>query len=129
REVLDRKIELLRREALVDVALLGTIRKTNGLGEIPGLIDGGACGFKLSMFETDPQRFPRIADGDLLAALRQIGQAGLSVGVHAEDGDIIDPLVLSFKAQGKTYPRAHCETRPAVSETAAVALALELATA
>jgi allantoinase len=129
RDVLDRKIDLLRHEAVVDVALLGTIRKTNGVGEIPGLIDGGVCGFKLSMYETDPERFPRIADGDLLEALRQIGQAGLSVGVHAEDGDIIDPLVAAYRAADKRYPRAHCETRPPVSETASVSLALELAAA
>jgi len=129
RDVLDRKIDLLRREAVVDVALLGTIRKTGGLAEIDGLVDGGVCGFKLSMFETDPERFPRIADGDLLQAFRQIGQAGLTVGVHAEDGDIIEPLVAQYQAGGKRYPRAHCETRPPVSETASVALALELAAA
>ena len=129
RAVLQRKIDLLQREALVDVALLGTIRKTGGLDEIAGLVEAGVCGFKLSMFETDPERFPRIADGDLLEAFRQIGQAGLTVGVHAEDGDIIDPLVAHYQAAGKRYPRAHCETRPPVSETASVALALELAAA
>jgi allantoinase len=129
REVLERKIDLLQRQAVVDVALLGTIRKTGGVAEIDGLVDGGVCGFKLSMFETDPERFPRIADGDLLDAFRQIGQAGLTVGVHAEDGDIIGPLVARFQASGKRYPRAHCETRPPVSETASVALALELAAA
>jgi allantoinase len=129
RTVLERKIEGLEREAVVDVALLGTIRKTNGTSEIAGLVDGGVCGFKLSMFETDPERFPRIADGDLLEALSLIGQAGLTVGVHAEDGDIIYPLIEQFQAAGKTYPRAHCETRPPISETASVALALELAEA
>jgi allantoinase len=127
RTVLERKIEHLQREAVVDVALLGTIRKTDGVGEIPGLVDGGVCGFKLSMFETDPERFPRIADGDLRDAFRQVGQAGLTVGVHAEDGEIIYPLIAAYQAAGKRYPRAHCETRPPVSETAAVALALELA--
>jgi allantoinase len=127
RDVLDRKIDRLQREVVVDTALLGTIRKVDGVREIAGLIDGGVCGFKLSMFETDPQRFPRIADGDLLEALRQVGAAGLSLGVHAEDGDIIYPLIAAYQAQGKTYPRAHCETRPPVSETASIALVLELA--
>ncbi len=127
REVLERKIELLRRDAVVDVALLGTIRKVDGVREIGGLVEGGVCGFKLSMFETDPERFPRIADGDLLQAFRRIGQAGLTVGVHAEDGEIIYPLIAAYQAAGKRFPRAHCETRPPVSETASVALALELA--
>jgi allantoinase len=127
RDVLDRKIDLLGREAVVDVALLGTIRKTNGVAAIAELVDGGVCGFKLSMFETDPERFPRIADGDLLQAFRVIGQAGLTVGVHAEDGEIIYPLIAAYQAAGKRFPRAHCETRPPVSETASVVLALELA--
>ena len=129
RPVLDRKIERLREEAVVDVALLGTIRKTGGLDEIEPLADGGVCGFKVSMFETDPQRFPKIADGELLQAFRRSREVGLPVGVHAEDGDIIDPLVAAARAAGRTYPRAHCETRPPVSETAAVALGLELAAA
>jgi allantoinase len=129
RAVLERKIDLLQREAVVDVALLGTIRKAGGVGEIAGLVDGGVCGFKLSMFETDPERFPRIADGDLLEAFRLIGQAGLTVGVHAEDGEIIYPLIEQYQAAGKRFPRAHGETRPPVSETASVALALELAAA
>jgi len=127
REVLERKLDLLRREVVIDVALLGTIRKVDGVREIGGLVDGGVCGFKLSMFETDPQRFPRIADGDLLEAFREIGQAGLTVGVHAEDGEIIYPLIAAYQAAGKRFPKAHCETRPPVSETASVALALELA--
>jgi allantoinase len=129
RAVLERKIEHLHKTAVVDVALLGTIRKSGGVGEIPGLVEGGVCGFKLSMFETDPERFPRIADGDLLEAFRVVRQAGLTLGLHAEDGDIIDPLIAQYQAAGKRFPRAHCETRPPVSETAAVALALELASA
>jgi allantoinase len=85
------------------------------------------CGFKLSLFETDPNRFPRIDDAELLEAFRLIRQTGLRVGVHAEDGEIVNRLVGEFRALGKTYPRAHCETRPPISETASVNLALELA--
>jgi allantoinase len=79
------------------------------------------------MYETDPERFPKIADSDLLEAFTRIHEAGLTVGVHAENGDMVDPLVAAYAADGRTYPRAHCETRPPISETAAVALALELA--
>jgi len=128
-EVLAPKIDHLRAEAVVDVALLGTIRKTGGLDEIPRLAEAGVCGFKMSLFETDPLRFPRIDDAELLAAFRLIRQAGLRVGLHAEDGEIIDRLVTEYRAAGKTYPRAHCETRPPISETASVAIALELGAA
>jgi allantoinase len=46
--------------------------------------------------------------------------------VHAEDGEIINRLVAEYRAAGKIYPRAHCETRPPISETASVTVALEL---
>src|SRR5439155_12550549 len=39
-EVLAVKRELLARDAVVDVALLGTIRKTGGVNEIPGVAEG-----------------------------------------------------------------------------------------
>jgi allantoinase len=123
------KRDRLREEAVVDVALLGTIRKTGGLQEIPRLADAGVCGFKLSLFETDPVRFPRIDDAELLEAFRLIRDTGLRVGVHAEDGEIINRLVGEYRSADKTYPRAHCETRPAISETASVTLALEVAMA
>ena len=51
-DVLDRKKDRLRREAVVDVALLGTIRKSGGLDAVGELAAGGVCGFKASMFET-----------------------------------------------------------------------------
>ena len=57
-DVLDRKKDRLRRQAVVDVALLGTIRKSGGLDAVGELAVGGVCGFKASMFETDPSRFP-----------------------------------------------------------------------
>jgi allantoinase len=124
---LRRKRERLDAEAVVDVALLGTIRKKGGLDQIPALAEEGVCGFKLSLFESDPDRFPRIDDGELLDAFRLIAESGLAAGVHAEDQEIITPLIAASRAAGKVYPRAHAETRPPVSETSAVALALEIA--
>ncbi|HEY3061889.1 MAG TPA: amidohydrolase family protein, partial [Chloroflexota bacterium] len=120
------KLDLLSTEAVVDVALLGTIRKTGGVDQIPRLAEAGVCGFKMSLFETDPVRFPRIDDAELLDAFGLIHRTGLRVGLHAEDGEIINRLVSANRAAGKVYPRAHCETRPPISETASVALALEL---
>jgi allantoinase len=128
-EVLVTKKERLATEAVVDVALLGTIRKTGGLDQIPRLAEAGVCGFKLSLFETDPLRFPRIDDAELLEAFRLIAQTGLRVGVHAEDGEIINRLLGEYRAAGKSYPRAHCETRPPISETTSVTIALEIALA
>lgn len=126
-DVLDRKKDRLRREAVVDVALLGTIRKSGGLDAVGELAAGGVCGFKASMFETDPSRFPRIAHGELIELFRRAAAAGLPVGLHAEDGEIIADALARWS--GPPRPAAHCATRPPVSETAAVAAALELAAA
>lgn len=119
------KIEAVEREAVVDVALYGTIRKTGGTGEIAAMVAMGACGFKLSLYETDPVRFPRIPDPELLEALPMIRDHGLVAGFHAENGEIIDALSASFRARGEEHPTLHCSSRPPVSETQAIAKALE----
>jgi allantoinase len=125
RDILERKKDRLRREAVVDVALLGTIRKAGGLDAVDELAAGGICGFKVSLFETDPDRFPRIAHGDMLELFRRAAARRLPVGLHAEDGEIIARALASWS--GTRNPAAHCATRPPVSETASVAVALELA--
>lgn len=122
-----RKKERVLNEAVVDVALLATVRKRGGLDQIQPLAEAGACGFKLSLFETDPERFPQIPDDELLEAFRLIAQTGLVVGVHAENTDIINGLIARLRSQGRKDPLAHCQSRPPVSETEATLRALELA--
>ena len=108
-DVLDRKKDRLRREAVVDVALLGTIRKSGGLDAVGELAAGGVCGFKASMFETDPHRFPRIAHGELIELFRRAAAAGLPVGLHAEDGEIIAAALARWSG-----PPARWRTAPPV---------------
>jgi len=126
-ETLRRKIAAVAAEAVGDVALYGTIRKEGGLDEIERLASGGVCAFKISTYESDPIRFPRIADGEMLEAFRRIAATGLPVAVHCENQDIVDRAVERAQAAGETGPLAHCRTRPPVSETEAVARVLELA--
>lgn len=125
-EALKEKIALLEAESFVDVALLGSV-KNDTLDHIPGLKSEGVCGFKLSLFDTEPDRFPRVYDGQLLDAFSLIRDTGLTAGVHAENDEIIKRLIDKYVDEGKTYPRAHCETRPDVSETESVLRALEIA--
>lgn len=124
-EIFQAKVDCIRQSAKVDVALLATLPKNGDHGAIKPLVDMGACGFKLSVFETDPERFPRINDDVLLDLLPRIAETGLAVGFHAENDVIIESLIARFKSEGKTYPKAHCETRPPISETTAVAKLLE----
>ena len=127
-EALKKKIAMVERESYVDVALLGSV-KNDTLDHIPGLKLEGACGYKLSLFDTDPNRFPRINDGNLLDAFSIIRETGLTAGVHAENDEIIKGLIARYMNEGRTFPRAHCETRPEVSETESVLRGLEIARA
>ncbi|MBW2307877.1 MAG: dihydroorotase [Deltaproteobacteria bacterium] len=126
-ETLQEKIQRVKRLAIVDIALLATLKKEGPLDVIAPMVELGACGFKLSLFETDPDRFPRIPDGILWKALPLISAHGVPVGFHAENDEIIFRLIDEYRKEGKTYPKAHCETRPPISETISVLKLLEFA--
>jgi allantoinase len=113
------KIGWVERTAHVDVALYGTIRKTGGLDAIPDLAAGGVSAFKLSTYEYDPVRFPRIDNPTMLAAFRAIGRTGLPVAIHNEDQEIVERLTAEARAAGRTEPIMHCRTRPPLAETMA----------
>jgi allantoinase len=126
-EIFRSKVAEIRRVARVDVAVLATLRKQAEADEVAPLVREGACGFKLSLYETDPDRFPRIDDHVLWQVLPEIARSGVAVGFHGEIDSIIENLVARAKLAGRTCPLAHYETRPPASETLAILKLLELA--
>jgi allantoinase len=126
-EIFRRKVAEIRRVARVDVAMLATLRKQAEAAEVAPLVREGACGFKMSVYETDPDRFPRIDDHVLWQVLPEIARHGVPVGFHGEIDLIIEDLMARAKREGRTDPLAHYETRPPVSETLAILKLLELA--
>jgi len=126
-QLFDEKIERIQTLSRVDVALLATIEKEGKLENVAPLVEKGAVGFKLSLSEADPVRFPRIEDDVLYEALQEIGAHGLPVGFHAENDPIINHLIRKFKKEGKTGPKAHCDSRPPITETLSVLKLLEMA--
>src|SRR5260370_19853088 len=112
-----------------DVARWGTMAKTDGLEEIEELVSGGACGFKVSTFESPPARFPRIPDGELYLAMQRIKTAGSMIAFHAENDELVRRLSQRLESAGRSDPAAHADGRPPVAETEAVGRALELALA
>jgi allantoinase len=126
-EIFRAKVAEIRRVARVDVAMLATLRKQAEADEVAPLVREGACGFKMSVYETDPNRFPRIDDHVLWQVLPAIAKSGVPVGFHGEIDLIIEDLIARAKRAGKTDPLAHYETRPPVSETLAILKLLELA--
>ncbi|MCL6457226.1 MAG: amidohydrolase family protein [Gorillibacterium sp.] len=116
----------LEQESIVDMAMLATIHKQDGYDHIRQLAEAGICGFKVSMFNTDSFRFPRIDDGQLLDSFAVIAETGCPVGVHAESDEIVRRYLDKYKDRG-TNPYAHGWSRPKVSESTAVLTAMELA--
>jgi allantoinase len=123
------KTAAVAREAITDVALWATIAKADGLEEVEELVSAGACGFKVSTFETHPVRFPRIPDGELYLAMQRIHAAGSLIAFHAENDELVRRLSARLEAAGRTDASSHGGARPPVAETEAVGRALELALA
>jgi allantoinase len=121
------KINRLEQESIVDTALLVTIAKEGSLDEIPKLAAVGACGFKVSMFNTDSVRFPRIDDARLLDAFSAIAETSRPVGVHAENDEIVRSYISKMEEMGEKDPRSHAWSRPKAAEGAAAVMAMELA--
>lgn len=117
--ILAAKIEQVNALAHVDVALYGTITKTGGVDAIAGLAEAGVCSFKLSTYEYDPVRFPRIDHPTMVEAFAEIAKTGRMVAVHNEDQELVEHLTAAAKAAGHTSPIWHCRTRPPLSETMA----------
>lgn len=126
-QALKNKIEDIEREALIDVALYATFQPKGHLDEIARLADAGACGFKVSVYGVDPERFPRIPDNQLVEAFYEIAKTHLPVAAHQENQEIVDAAIARFKEQGKTSPIYHARSRPPVSETEAASRLLEFA--
>jgi allantoinase len=121
------KRDAVESQAHTDVALLATVTPVGGAETVAGLVAAGAAGFKLSLFDTDHERFPRIPDHELLAVLEAIARAGSIACFHAENDEVIKPLIDLMRQQGRTNPADHAASRPPVSETEAVLKAAEFA--
>jgi len=126
-ERFEAKRELVGAEAVVDVALLGTVAPGGGWSRAEEIAGAGACGFKISLFDTDRRRFPRISDAELIDALTAIGHTGRTVCVHAENNEMVKALIARYRNEAPRDPLAHCRSRPPASESMAVLTALEAA--
>ncbi len=113
------KIDWVERTSHVDMALYGTITKTGGVHAIPELAAGGISAFKLSTYEYDAIRFPRIDHPTMLAAFHAIAKTGLPCAIHNEDQELVETLTAEARAAGRTDPIMHCRTRPPLAESMA----------
>ncbi len=119
----------VEREAVVDAALWATVPPRGPITEVDALWRAGAAAFKLSTFDTDPLRFPRIDDAQLLAAFAAIAKTEGLVGVHCENDEIVRAGIAGQRAAGHHDGPAHARSRPPLAEVEAIGRCLELARA
>jgi allantoinase len=113
------KVAVVNATSHVDMALYGTITKEGGVEAIVGIAEAGACSFKLSTYEYDAVRFPRIDHPTMLAAFREIAKTGLMCAIHNEDQELVVRLTEQARAAGRTDPIMHARTRPSLAESMA----------
>ena len=123
------KAESASEQARVDFALYGTIMPSEGPARIAEMVKAGAAAFKFSTFETHPTRFPRISSPLLYEAFREIARAGLIAGVHNENDEAVRFYSERVQQLGLTDYTAHEKSRPAITETLAIAEVYEIAQA
>ncbi|MCH4172479.1 MAG: amidohydrolase family protein [Lactobacillus sp.] len=123
----NQKAAKIAGHSVVDIALWGTIPKVDGVSEIPGLVKAGAAAFKMSTFETDPFRFPKISDVDIYNSLALLKHSKIITAFHSENNEMIVELIRRLKEADKVYPRAHMMSRPIIVETTAVQRLCEIA--
>ena len=107
-ELLEDKIGWVERTAHVDMALYGTITKHGGVDRIAELAAGGISAFKLSTYEYDAVRFPRIDHRTMLAAFAEIAKTGLPVALHNEDQELVEQLSAEALRVGQDRPDHAC---------------------
>ncbi len=96
-------------ESPIDFGLCAVVsgQQDDPIGELPALIEAGVPTFKAFMVYDF-----RLADDDLLAAMRTAARHGGMLQVHCEEPAIIDPLVADALRAGHTSCRYHALTRP-----------------
>jgi dihydropyrimidinase len=112
-------------QVVVDYGLHMTIGPAEmaRLSEMAAVFDAGCTSFKLYM----AYGF-RLDDGQLLKALEAVAEVGGLPVVHAENWDVICTLVARNLAAGRSEPRWHPRSRPALMEGEAAGRVIDLAT-
>lgn len=102
-------------KVISDYSLHMIIREVNPkvLEQIPEVIERGVMSFKLYMAYKGELM---VTDGELFKVMREISSHGGVVGVHAENGEIINELIQEYVTEGKTDPIYHYYSRPDLME-------------
>lgn len=130
-EVFRQRRELFAKEAYVNFALYGA-PGTLEPGDVSGMVDEGAIGFKIFMTEAPKGRDDEFIglclpdEGPLYEALQMVAKTGLVTVVHAESNDLLRHFSQKLMATGRNDAKTHGESRPPVVESVAIAKLLTM---
>lgn len=124
---IDYRINMRAKRSCVDFALHAMITEVMDsiFDEIKQLPQVGVSSIKCFMaYNGSPLH---VDDGTLYKVLMESGKYGVTVFVHAENGEIIHTLQRDCIKKGNTHPRYHAVSRPAFVEEEAARRAIYLA--
>jgi allantoinase len=131
-EILNNRTKILKDQAIVDLAFLGAaggekIEHIQPIGRV------GIVGYKTFLHEA-PEGRDKEFEGltcknnfELMEVFKEISKTNLVAAAHGEDNDLVVNYIAKLRKEGKTYPMAHCESRPAVVEVLAIERLLTIA--
>ncbi|MDR2394737.1 MAG: dihydropyrimidinase [Treponema sp.] len=104
-------------KAVIDYGFHGVIQQVDEqtLDRMGSLADEGIPSYKVYLTYDY-----KLSDGDVYRVLKQARKQGLLIAVHPENDGIVGYLRAQFVREGKTAPRYHPLSRPAVCEAEAI---------
>jgi len=84
--------------------------------ELDEMVKEGITSFKLYMAYDNL----RVSDAEVYQVLKRVKEIGGIVGMHCENGDLVNELIKEQKEQRNLLPAAHPKTRPPIVEAEAI---------
>ena len=120
-ELVQRRMDIASREAVVDIAFFGAAG-TDCLGDIVPCSKSGIVAFKTFLHEAPPGRKEEFIGlttpntGDQYELMKKVAETGVMVGFHTENNDMVIKNIARLRSEGKTSPLYHGRSRPPVVE-------------
>ena len=125
-EILHNRLGLCKKGSCVDYCFYGAAG-----GEFPEeivpLSKEGVVAYKTFLHQAPEGRDAEFKgltsanNAELMRALEEVKKTGLPLAAHAEDNELVTGNIKRLRAEGRTYPLAHCESRPPIVEVEAIA--------
>lgn len=128
-EAIERRREDADGRVAIDYALHGAIShpSPSALEELPAVIEYGSPSFKGFTIASKHAQTEALDDGFLLAFLRRAKEYGGLLGLHAENGSLVNYTTAKLLSEGKTGVEYYGASRPNISEGEPVRRTINLA--